>query len=132
MENAMEELLLKLLVRLESIEKEHEEITDTVCRDAMRKTVFLSFLRPEPDYQFPDDYGLYDAEANLAVKAAIVDYVTAVQALAPSLGITNFQQRLAAFQNVSVYTEDGTTYDEFFGYQVPSRYDLDGNWLDPN
>src|SRR5438477_12952574 len=105
----MRELLLKLLLRLEAIGNDHEEAGDTVCRDAMRSAVFRSFLRPEPGFEFPDDYGLYDPDANLAVKETIEEFVSAARGLAPSLGLTNFQQRLAAFQDPSVSTEGGTT-----------------------
>jgi len=125
----MEEALLKLLLKLEVIGNQHEEAGDTVCRDAMRSAVFRSFLRPEPGYELPDDFGLYDAEANYAVKEAIAEYVSTAMSLAAALGLSSFQQRLAAFQNPSIATRDGTTYDEFFGYQVPRLYDADGKWL---
>jgi hypothetical protein len=127
----VKELLLQLLLRLEAIGEQHEEIGDTVCREAMRSAVFRSFLRPEPGYDLPEDYGLMDPEANRAVGEAIADYVSAARALVPSLGLTNFQQRLTVFQDASVFTEDGSTYDEYFGYQSPERYDTDGKWLGP-
>jgi hypothetical protein len=95
----------------------------------MRAAVFQSFLCPEPEFELPDDYGLCDPEANTAVKEAIEDFVGAARVLAPSLGLANFQQRLAAFQDPSVSTKSGTTYDEFFGHQVPRLYDVNGNWL---
>ena len=68
-------------------------------------------------------------EANRAIRDAIADYVSGASRLAPTLGLTTFQQRLAAFQDCSVFTEAGTTYDEFFGYQAPVWYDTDGKWL---
>jgi hypothetical protein len=95
----------------------------------LRSAVFRSFLRPEPGYQLPNDYGLYTGDSDRAVAEAIAEFSSAAQALAPSLGLTSFQQRLAAFQDCSVFTEAGTTYDEFFGYQAPGWYDMDGKWL---
>jgi hypothetical protein len=125
----LKELLLKLLLRLEAIGEAHDEIGDTVCRDAMRAAVFRSFLRPEPEYELTDDFGLCDPDANRAVQKAIEEYVAAALVLSRSLRLTTFQQRLAAFQDNSVSTEDGTTSDDFFGYQNPARYDRNGKWL---
>jgi hypothetical protein len=127
----VQEILLKLLRRLEPIAQQHEEIGDTESRDAMRRAVFRSFLRPEPGYELPDDLGLFDDDANREVKEAIAEYISAARVLAPSLGLTTFQHRLAAFQDCSVVTQDGTTYDDFFGHQIPSYYGPNGEWLPP-
>jgi hypothetical protein len=96
----------------------------------MRRAIFRSFLRPEPGYELPNDYGLCDPDANRAVRAAIAEFIDAARILAPSLGLTNFQERLYAFQDNSVMTEDGSTYDEFFGHQIPELYDINGKWLE--
>jgi hypothetical protein len=125
----VKELLLKLLLRLEAIGEQNEEISDTVCRDAMAEAVFCSFLLPEPGYELPYDFGLCSPEANQAVREALREYITAARELAPQEGLTTFQQRLAALQDADVITESGSTHDEFFGYFVPSLYTENGDWL---
>ena len=126
----MKELLLKLLLRLEAIGEENEEIGDTVCHDAMSEAVFRAFLVPERDYEFPDEFGLCGPEADLAVRDALLDYVNAARELAPAEGLLTFQQRLAAFQDCSVFTEHGgSTTDDFFGGFAASMYSENGEWL---
>jgi hypothetical protein len=98
----------------------------------MRRAIFWGFLRPKAGYELPDEFGLYTDAPNGIVREALADYISAAVALAPTIGLMNFQQRLAAFQDCSVVTENGTTYDEFFGVQSPSLYDLDGKWLGPS
>jgi hypothetical protein len=125
----VKELLRKLLLRLEAVGIQNGEIYDTVCRDAMGEAVFSTFLLPEADYEFPEDFGLCTPEANQAVRKALLEYVTAARSLAPSEGLRTFQQRLAALQDVSVITEDGGTYDEFFGSYAAGMYGENGEWL---
>lgn len=126
----MKELLLRLLLRLEVVGEEHEEISDTVCRDAMSEAVFRTFLLPEEGYELPDDFGLCTPEANRAVKEALLKYVDGARGLSNAKGLQTFQQRLAAFQDISVITEIGTsTCDDFFGAFAASMYGEDGEWL---
>lgn len=125
----MQELLLKLLNRLQQIGEGNEEIGDTVCRNAMARAIFNAFLRPKAGYQFPDEFGFEAPEANLAVRDALMDYTSAACELAPTVGLRTFQERLAAFQDSSVFTEDGGTYDEFFGSYVSGMYSEHGDWL---
>lgn len=125
----MKELLLKLLIRLQQVGDENEEIYDTVCRDAMAEAVFNTFLLPKAGYTFPDDFGLETAKANLAVRNALLEYTSAACELAPTVGVRTFRQRLAALQDISVITEDGGTYDEFFGSYAAGMYTEHGEWL---
>ncbi|QJW98591.1 hypothetical protein FTUN_6186 [Frigoriglobus tundricola] len=125
----MKELLLQLLQRLQAIGTRNGEIYDTECRDAMAAAVFSTFLLPEAEYQFPKEFGLCTADANQAVRGALLEYVTAARELAPVARLCTFQQRLAALQDVSVITTDGGTYDEFFGSYAACLYGEDGEWL---
>jgi hypothetical protein len=114
--------------RLQAVGDEHEELYDTETRDAMGAAIFDGFLWPEPAFEVPGDFGLATPEANASVQAALRDYIAAARALAPQVGISTFQQRLAALQDTTVWTADGGTHDEFFGSYAACMYDEDGNW----
>jgi hypothetical protein len=127
-EVVMEELLLELLNTLEEVGQSHEEIADTESREAMRRAVFKGFLKPEPSFSLPTDFGLDDDNANHVVGQALGKYIQAANAKATELGL-DFHGRLRAFQNPNVQTSSGTTYDEFFGYASPDWWSESGEWL---
>jgi hypothetical protein len=56
-------------------------------------------------------------------------FVEAARKAAEAEGLTTFHQRLAAFQNDVVRTEDGSDYNDFFGVTDGSWYDVSGNDL---
>lgn len=133
----MEGILLQLLNNLEAIAHDYDGIYDTVSREAMREAVFHGFLRSVPDYTIPSDFGLLERQGtqvvlsergNLRVREALVGYIQAANTKANELGLT-FQGRLAAFQNSEVVTEDGSTYDDFFGEADPSWFSESGEWV---
>ena len=124
----MEELLLELLASLEAIAEEHEEISDTESREAMRRVVYKGFLKPEPSFSLPTDFGLHEDEANQQVREAIGRYIQAANVKAAELGL-GFRGRLLAFQDPTIQTPSGATYDEFFGYASPDWWTESGEWL---
>ena len=67
----MEELLRRLLNRLADIGHDHEELYDTECRERMSEAVMNGFVRGASNYAMPDEFGLFSAEANLAVRQAL-------------------------------------------------------------
>jgi hypothetical protein len=124
----VDELLFKLLLRIEEIGNIHEELFDSDVRQAMGDAVFYGFIRPLAGYQLPDDFGMFSASANQQVRTAISEYVDSANRRADELGLSTFHQRLAAFQNRSVRTpsERWNDFDEFFGYTNPDSYDENG------
>ncbi len=76
--------------------------------------VLRGLLRPEPGYQPTGEYGL-DPEANRKVAAALAAFCKAAEAEARRLGLTTFEQRVAAFQNPQVVTSGGSDFNDFFG-----------------
>lgn len=124
----MKEILLDLMKRLEAVGEQHEELYDTEVRNAMGRTIFRGFLRPEPEFELVDDF-LDAPDANKAIQDALVAYIQAAKERAPQLGYTTFHQRLAAFQDCGVFTESGATCDEFFGAYNPKLYGSAGEWL---
>lgn len=99
----MDQLLLDLLVRLETVGDRDESLYDTVVREKMGLAVFSGFIKPKPGYGLPDDYGM-SGEDDRVIKAALREYIDGATALAPTLGLTTFHRRLAAFQNKDVRT----------------------------
>lgn len=126
----MEELLRRLLNRLDVIGRDHSELYDTECRDRTGDAVFDGFVRPREGYTLPDDFALYTPEANRAVKEALAEYIDAAKAKAAELGLDTFHDRLEAYQLEDVKSDvDGSYYDDFFGYAHPDEYDDDGNYI---
>lgn len=121
----MEQLLLDLMWRLETVGNRDESLYDTVVREAMGDPIFYLFVKPTPGYAMPDDYGM-SGDDNRAIKAALRDYIEGALSLAPSLGLDTFHKRLAAFQNGEVCT-GANYYDDFFGWSDPKVFDEAGN-----
>jgi hypothetical protein len=123
----MEQLLLELLYRLETVGDRDESLYDTVVRQKMGDAVFFGFIKAEPGFVLPDDYGMPEEE-NRAIKAALEAYIEGARVLAPAAGLDTFHKRLAATQNSAVWTaEQKNEYDDFFGWSNPELFDEVGN-----
>jgi hypothetical protein len=123
----MEAVLLELFRRLEAIEAEHGEVTDTEVRDAMTRAVFDGFLKPVPDHRLPDNFKMFTKTGNKLVRAALAWFLPAARKAAEQDELKTFHQRLAAFQNLEVCTEATTCYNDFFGWWNPEHFDEEGN-----
>ena len=127
----MDTLLLALLDALDAVGENHEEIYDTVCREKMGEPIFYLFIKPDAEYVVPGEFGLFDAAANLAVRQALVTYVTAAKSRAIQLGIDTFHDRMAAFQNNDIESNRERNYfDDFFGWMNPDSFDENGDVID--
>jgi hypothetical protein len=124
----METVLLELLHRLEAIEAEHEEIGDTEVRERMGAAVFNGFLKPTPNYQLAESFGMFTKKANKLVRLALAWFLPAARQAAQQDGLDTFHKRLEAFQNLNVRTEETNDYNDYFGWWNPSCYDEDGNF----
>lgn len=123
----MDKLLLKLLQQLEKVAETNEEIFDTEVRERMGVACMDGFVRHESEFMLPSEFGLTTNDANAIVRAALDDYINAANEKASSLGIVQFHDRLTAFQNSNVVTEEGNDYEEFFGHTPGEFYDKKGN-----
>jgi hypothetical protein len=124
----MEELLRRLLNRLERIGNDHEELYDTECREQMSDAIMNGFLRASGADDLRSDFGLFSAEANLAVREALLEYVERTCPKASEFGLSRFHNRLDAFQNRNVASHgEGSFSDDFFGYAAPESFDAAGN-----
>ncbi len=123
----MEQLLLDLLLRLESIGDIDKSLYDTVVREKMGKAVFFGFIKPQAGFVLPGDYGM-PKESNEAIRAAITVYIEGTDAIASATLIDTFHKRLAAFQNSEVRTTNQkNSFDDFFGWSNPELFDEVGN-----
>jgi hypothetical protein len=126
----MEDLLRNLLVALEEIGEEHEELYDSEVRERMSNAIMDGFVRLKPDSSLPKSFGMHSTNADNAVRTALAAYIQAAKAKAAELRLTAFRNRLDAFQNEDVASEEGNYFDDFFGWSNPDSFDADGNVTD--
>ena len=112
----MAALLKQVMEELEVIGETHDELYDTDIRENLFEAVCAGFLKPEAGFRLFDDFGLASEEANRQVKAALARYLQAANERALELGLTTSRQRLNAFQNGEVCTDEGQYPDDFFGW----------------
>ncbi|MBX9624135.1 MAG: hypothetical protein K2X82_10030 [Gemmataceae bacterium] len=122
--------LSRLLEKLEGIGLQSGELFDTEVRERIGQVVMSGFVRNVTGFQLPDYLGMTSDEANAAVRSALREYIDEANAEAVRVGLTQFHDRLAVFQNSSVRTKKtGSDYEEFFGHTPPEYYDINGNVL---
>jgi hypothetical protein len=123
----MEEILKRLLARLEEIGSTNEELYDSDVRQQIRNAIMDGFVRGQPNYAIPDDFKMFTAQANLAVKDAVVEYISAASQMATVYGLARFHERLTALQDHRVRTSTGQDYEEFIGHSNSEQYDEAGH-----
>lgn len=112
----MNEALTELLNRMDAICREFEEVTDTDVREQMREALDSAFFAPVPGYELPREFGMFEPEGNALVRAALVEFVVTARSAAENAGLSTREQRLRAFQDDDVLSDEGSVYDEYFGY----------------
>ncbi len=115
----MKKSLKALLNAMDKIFEQHEELGDTAVREQMREAIEKALLAPVAGYMVPDEFGMFSPEADAKVRAALVKFIEAARVEAARL--TSREDRLRAFQDVSVESSEGNTYDEYFGYDDSSE-----------
>jgi hypothetical protein len=115
----MEAVLLEFLQRLEAVADQFDE---QVCT-ALGGDVFHGFLKPDPNYQLPDAFGMRTEEADALVGDALARFLSAAHQVAQQFGLDTYQKRLDAVQNPNVHTAGGRNYEAFFDC-------LDAEWWD--
>ena len=124
----MERALRTFLERLEAVQGEYDGLGETDVRELMGRDILRGFLRREPGFVPSGEYGL-DPAANQRVGDAIARFVKAARVAAQREGLDSFHRRLAAFQNLDVWTAGGSDYNDFFGYAEAAWFDASGNAL---
>lgn len=115
MDEQLNTYLLDLLTDLDALAEDYSELGDTETRERMTEAVVLAFLKPQAGYSLPADLGLFSAEGNAAVRAALEKYIAHAGARAAAIGLSTPDERLAIFQ-APVYTDEGNCGDEYFGW----------------
>ncbi len=117
----MKNALKQLLNSLDQLTEEgHDEVQDTDVREHMAEAVHNLLVEPKPDYELPDEFGMFSPEGNQKVKAILARFFADPE-VSKAKSLPTPKQRLAAFQDVKVQSSAGNCYDEYFGYD--GRYE---------
>jgi hypothetical protein len=114
--NPIENELKILLNDLDLVGKDFEEVGDTDVREQMSETIYHRFLKPSNSYNIPDEFGMFSYEGNKQVKAALIRFLSAVESKIGVPGLETPEERLKAFQDEDIESDDGMFYDDYFGY----------------
>ena len=116
-DHQMDNLLKELMESLEAIGNEHQEMYDTAVREAMTESILDGFVKPKPNFVLGEEFGVYEDEGNQKIKAALNTYISAATLRAAEIGLNSPTERLAAFQNDEIHTDEEANYpDDFFGW----------------
>lgn len=107
--------LKDLLFALDRVQDEHGEVCDTVVRDVLRRVISEAFVLPQPGFAMPTAFGLYSADGNAKVRAALEHFLSSSDVQIARASLTP-EERLAAFEDIKVKSERGHTYDVFFSH----------------
>jgi hypothetical protein len=107
--------LTQLLLALDRIQDEHGEVCDTVVRDVLRRVITEAFILPKASFVMPTAFGLFSADGNAKVGAALEHFLSCSEVQTTRATLTP-EQRLAAFEDADVRTDKGNTYDCFFSH----------------
>jgi hypothetical protein len=108
----MKTALRHALNQLDAIAEEHEEVNDTDVREQIAEAIYHGFIVQTSSYALPNEFGMFHPAGDAAVRAVLAEFLSA----ACSAGISTPQKRLAALQDVSVLSDAGNAYDEYFGH----------------
>jgi len=112
----MKKALKQLINALDKVFEEHEEVGDTDVREQMYDAVHKGFIVPETGYELPPKFGMFTDEADKQVRAALQKFLEHPEVTAAADSLDTPEARLAAFQDIEVESNEGNTYDEYFGY----------------
>jgi len=113
--NPIAELLKKLLTRMDGIMEKHDELQDTDVRDQVHEAVFDAFVLAKADYELPEEFGMSTKAGNKRVRSALAAFLTKATSVATKANLNPGPPRLAAFQDIEVTSDNGSTYDDYFG-----------------
>jgi hypothetical protein len=115
----VEQLLKALLEDLDAIMEEHEDVGDTEVSNQMTRAIHDGFVSPKGGFVLPNEFGMYTREGDRKVRAALQRFLKKATRAAKAEGLDTPEARLAAFQNMDVWSEDeegGSCYNDYFSY----------------
>jgi len=89
---------------------------DTAVREAMYDAVHKSYIAPASGYALPDEFGMFSPEGDKKVRAALAKFLAHPEVIAAGKDLKTPKQRLDAFQDSEVESNEGNCYDEYFGH----------------
>lgn len=107
--------LQKLLTRMDRIMEKHEELGDTDVREQLHAAVYNAFILAKADYMLPKEFGMFTKTGNRHVRSALATFLTKATNLATKTNWEPGMPRLVAFQDIDMTSENGSTYDVYFG-----------------
>ena len=113
--------------RLDAIALEHPEVNDTAVREEMSTAILNGFFRKTEDYRLLDKFAMYSTKGNIDVMVALAYFIGNARFVA---GLDTFHQRMTAFQNPEIISENDHDYSYFFGHWNPEDFDKNGQRLD--
>jgi hypothetical protein len=130
-DQTVQSCLLALLEELEAIGEGHPELYDSEVRQRLSGILLNGFARMTAGYTPPPHYGMFTAEADGRVGAAMLSFLTHARLAAADSGFTTFQARLRAVQDPTIRTDTGRYCDDFFGSANADCFSEDGTLLPP-
>ena len=112
----MKKALKQLLTALDRVFEDHEEVGDTDVREQMYEAVHKGFIVPQAGYSLPAKFGMFSDDGNRKVRDALHKFLGHPDVIAAGKTLPTPEERLAAFQDETVQSTEGNTFDEYFGH----------------
>ena len=114
--NPMKDALQQLLDILDHIFEEHEELADSEARERMAEAIRRAFIMRQGGYVVPTEFGMFTPEGDEKVRTALQQFLNDPKVISAAQSLTTPEARLSSFQDLSVTSSNGRTYDEYFGH----------------
>ncbi len=112
----MRNALLQLLQAFERIESLHIEVCDTDVREHVHEAIHRLFIAPERGYSLPDAFQMFSDAGDQMVREALQAFLTHPEVRRAANSLRTPIERHNAFQDGSVVTTNGNSFDVYFGY----------------
>ena len=112
----MKKALKQLLNSLDKLAQgDHDEVLDTEVREPMHDVVYKTLVEPVAGYELPEEFGMFSAEGNAKVSEILAKFIAHPEFTAAKK-LPTPKERLSSFQDSDVESNEGNSYDEYFGY----------------
>lgn len=108
--------LRALLDALDVISEAHGEIYDTAVRDRLSEAISKRFIEPDPNFRLPRSFAMFTAGGNRAIRPALEAFLNSPEVQKAAQNLKTARERLDAFQDITIKSGLGKTYDEYFGH----------------
>ena len=112
----MKQALRALLDDLDRIEAIHGEVTDTDVREQISAAVSHGFIASPSDYKLPQEFGMFRVKGDHLVRGTLGRFLRDPMVEAARARLATPNLRLETFQDPSVRSAGGKSYDWYFGH----------------